>query len=424
MQRRAFLLSTLALAGGFLTPAQARPPRNLRSRQAVGIGSAELIVAQQRLASRLLLLAGARRSSENIVLSPASLGLVMSYLSLGAEERMQLAIARALGFRGARSEKESKVILAGLRTAVAALASPEAKGPFKAANAIVFDRHAPPLELALLGLKALNVHASIDDLLQPDAIARINKWVEQATAGTIPTIVDTPAADAGFVALNAIHFKDAWQVPFELSQTAAAPFQKADGTQIEVPMMVSESPHRFRQDEQFVAVDLPYVTSGFSLVVLTRKQGPASFRKLMSAAGWLTGNGFSISPGELKLPRLKLASSAQLLPALDRMGLAAARHSPTAFSGLSSVPQRIARISQKTFLTVDESGTVASAATAVVTMRSAAGDFVKMTVNRPFLFALRDETSGLILMTGYVADPAPQAGGVAHGGQRQLTGTP
>ena len=90
---------------------------------------------------------------------------------------------------------------------------------------------------------------------------------------------------------------------------------------------------------------------------------------------------------------------------LDALGLKAGRASPGALAGLSPVPMSIARVLQRTEIRVDEAGTEAAAATAVTTTRAVTTDFVKMLVDKPFLFALRDAASGLVLLTGYVANP-------------------
>ena len=96
-----------------------------------------------------------------------------------------------------------------------------------------------------------------------------------------------------------------------------------------------------------------------------------------------------------------------LLPVLDALGLAEGQ-SATAFSGFSATPIVISDVIQKTKITVDEHGTDASAATAVVGLAGARPDpeIVAVTLDRPFLFAIREEASGLILLAGYVGNPA------------------
>src|SRR5207247_5193779 len=131
-----------------------------------------------------------------------------------------------------------------------------------------------------------------------------------------------------------------------------------DGHTIEVPMMHHHEPGKllFRQDERFVAIDLPYASERFSIVVVTTKDKPARAREFTRVATWLDGNGFSASEGELALPRFSLSGSADLLGALDALGFRRGRTSPTALRGLSPVPQTITRVVQKTALRVDEAG--------------------------------------------------------------------
>jgi serpin B len=98
---------------------------------------------------------------------------------------------------------------------------------------------------------------------------------------------------------------------------------------------------------------------------------------------------------------------AELLEALDAIGLKAGRSSPTAFAPLSAAPQLLDRIVQQTYLRVDEEGTEAAATTAITTTRAARpSQTVKVVVDKPFIFALRDRRSGLVLMSGYIGNIA------------------
>ena len=113
----------------------------------------------------------------------------------------------------------------------------------------------------------------------------------------------------------------------------------------------------FRQDERFVAIDLPYSSEGFSIVVITTKDKRARFKDFARVVSWLGGDCFSESDGELALPRFSLSGSAELLGALDALGFRRGRASPTAMRSLSPVPQTITRVVQKIELRVDEVGT-------------------------------------------------------------------
>ena len=246
----------------------------------------------------------------------------------------------------------------------------------------------------------------MEDLSDPATLDRINGLVAKRTKGLIPTILDQPPTSAGLVAVNALHFKDRWRAPFDAKNTKTEKFQRVGGATVDVAMMRSASrPMMFRQDDRFLAVDLPYATAGFSLVVLTTKDKPAGPTDFAEASAWLTGTGFSESQGEVSLPRFGFSQASDLLEVLDKLGLKPARSSKTAFSGLSPSPQAIAAIAQKAIIAVDEKGTEAAAATAVVTARGISTSNVQMLVDKPFLFALRQDTTGLVVILGYVGDP-------------------
>jgi serpin B len=99
-----------------------------------------------------------------------------------------------------------------------------------------------------------------------------------------------------------------------------------------------------------------------------------------------------------------------MLAALDEMGLREARASPTALRRLAARPLQISQVIQKTYLSIDEAGSEAAAATAVTTRVVSAGpDDRTMVVDKPFVFALRDRSTGMILLCGYIAEPVSQS---------------
>jgi serine protease inhibitor len=398
------LASTAYAEDAAPAPAQLGAPPSFA---ATPLEPARLMAAQATLAYRLAAeLAKEKPAGPNFVASPASLVSVFSLLELGASKSMRAALYAAFGFGKLPQDNAAVADFEALRGSLTALTRPPAGGPLSFANAILFDSGAQPYKLALAGLQATGADVSVEDLAKPELVKRVNDWVAARTNGLIPSIMDQPPGRAGLIGLNALYFKDRWQTPFDAKATDTAPFHAVGGRAIDVAMMHSAVRQLlFRQDDRFIAVDLPYATAGFSLVVATTKAGPARVTDFADASGWLTGVSFEPSEGQVALPRFSLASSADLLGALDGLGLKRARFSPSAFAGLSPVPQVIAQVLQRTVIKVDEEGTEAAAATAAVTKRSFTVDAVKMIVDKPFLFALRDQTSGLILLAGYVGDP-------------------
>jgi serpin B len=379
-----------------------------------GLSRAQLRLGEQLmryLASHKPL--GAKEGAQaagHVVVSPASLAAILSLVDLGGSPVMHSAIHRTLGFRHALLRKEL-ADLANLRNSVSAIIRQSGKdGPMVMANLVAFDPVIKPKQLGMYALSGAGADVLVDRLSDAKVIDRINAWAREKTRDLIPQILDEAPETLGLVALNALYFKDKWQIPFEPSRTAAAPFQTASGTPVNVQMMHSRvAQFRFRQDDRFIAAELGYASENFKLVVATTKATPAQPQEFAAVSGWLDGRGFDEENGEIAVPKLKLSASGELLQPLDMMGLALARHSPRALQGFSDAPLEIARIIQKIELRVNEEGTEGAAVTAVMTTRGikvAQPDHVRMVVDKPFVFALRDDRTGLILFMGYVGSPA------------------
>jgi serine protease inhibitor len=390
------------------------------------------LAAQNRLASRLLQeLEKQGPAGENIVVSPASVAMALSLLELGADRKLRLAIAQALGYNASASNvapggrrpatKPSQVMRSadnppdGLKDLLQVILDLDAdksmEGVLALANSIIFDPQASPSDLAVRGLRETRAKVAIEKLSSEEALRGINEWVSAKTNGLIPTILETPPVAGGLVALNALYFKDKWKLPFEVSNTKSARFHGVAGD-LNVPMMsMSRHLHQVQTNERFVGIELPYMHERFAMVLVSTKEKPARVSEFGPVMNWLAGDGFTSGQVELAMPRFQLNGKVELLPALDALGLKTARASPTALQGFSPVPQRISQITQRTYLQVDEAGTEAAAATAVLTVRSAFRT-EKISIDKAFLFALRDRVSGLILMAGYVGSPS--AGPVAE----------
>jgi serpin B len=373
------------------------------------IDPTSLLGAQLRLGSNLVgKLASKKPPQANVVVSPASLAMVLSLLDMGASDQMRLAIHRTLGFGGAK--EMAKRDIEGTRSlATLMLQRANEGGPLALANIIVFDPASQPYQPALLGLQAAGAEVSVEDLSKPETIAHINNWVKDRTRGLIPTVLEDTPGDAGLAAVNALYFKDRWKAPFDPAGTRDEKFHVSGGKSIEVPMMHSDGRFAFRQDGRFVAVELSYASADYELVIVTSKDAPLGVSEFAGVAGWLGGRGFEMHEGEVAMPRFSASGSEDLLPAVDALGLGAARKAPGALKGFSAASQTISRVVQKTELRINEEGTEAAAATAVTTTRSAMpspAQYVKMIVDKPFVFALRDKRAGLVLLQGYVAKPA------------------
>src|ERR1700760_1770907 len=374
------------------------------------IGGDDLLAAQAQLGEILIrYLAGGGKpdSAGNFVVSPASIASILSFVDLGASSMMRSAIHRTLGFRPVARRVRADQDLRALRNSVSAIIAKSAgDSPLALANLIAFDRAVRPKQLALLGLSGAGADVLVDSLSNPEIVDRINRWVKEKTRELIPSILEEAPETLGLVAVNALYFKDKWAVQFNPAKTQTEKFQSLSGN-VDLAMMHSPvAKFAFRQDERFIASELGYAHDDFKLVVVTTKSMPASPADFAPVAGWLGGQGFETRNGEIGMPKLSLSSVEELLRPLDAMGLRAARQGKDALEQFSDEDLVISRVVQKLELRLSEEGTEAAAATAVVTTRSLApDDHVRMIVDKPFVFALRDRKTGLILFMGYVGAP-------------------
>jgi len=373
-------------------------------------GRDDLSVAQLRLGENLIRHIadhGKAGAGGNLIVSPASVACSLSFVDLGASNPMRAAIHQALGFKPA-AKRQIEQDLSALRNSVSAIiARSSSDGPLALANLLAFDLSTKPRQLALLGLSGAGADVLVDHLGDPNTVGRINAWVRQRTRELIPSIIDEAPEEIGLVAINALYFKDRWRTPFDLARTQPEPFETASGKPVDVKMMHSPvAKFGFRQDDRFIAAELGYANDAFKLVVVTTKSTAGRVAEFAAVAGWLGGQEFAMSNGEIGMPKLSLTAAEEMLRPLDALGLRTARQMPDALSGFSAMSLMITRVVQKLDLRLNEEGTEAAAATAVVTTRSLGTmGHIRMIIDKPFMFALRDQKTGLILFMGYVNVP-------------------
>ncbi|MBY5540392.1 serpin family protein [Rhizobium leguminosarum] len=361
--------------------------------------SKAMLAAQAGLAAELIERTLTKEGAANIMVSPASLAAALGLASLGASDQGKASIAKGLGFGG--EVKGPETVLDAMYQEKPAAAD----APLTTAVAIVFDDKLVLVPDALSMLAGHRIKPSIEDLDGPKSVEHINGWVKQATRGAIPVILDAPPG-GGFVSLGALSFKARWKTSFD-KESPASPFQRPDGSTISVPMMhLAGDGQKFRFDEKFTAVDLAYAGGSYSMVVVAARSGKGvAGADLKALASWLQGEKFEAAKGEIFLPRFSLNDGRDLMPILNAMGVAPEKAKDAGFPGFTKENISLARVLQKTMIKVDENGTQAAAATAVITERSIDPKLVRVVADARFAFALRDTRTGLLLAAGLIGDP-------------------
>ena len=240
----------------------------------------------------------------------------------------------------------------------------------------------------------------------------INNWVSDQTEERIKDLIPQGLIDAltRLVLTNAIYFNAAWQYPFNEDLTRDGSFYLLDGGEVTAPMMRQTESLCYDEGERYQVVELPYDGGELSMVILLPALGQfKAFENMLDAqrVGGIIGK-LEHRQVILAMPRFEFESSFGLKKALTVMGMPVAFSGGADFSGMTGNRDLfIADVVHKAFVSVDEAGTEAAAATAVVMELTAVpGEPVEVTIDHPFIFLIRDIETGAILFVGRVVDPS------------------
>ncbi len=240
----------------------------------------------------------------------------------------------------------------------------------------------------------------------------INNWVSDQTEGRIEDLIPQGAIGAltRLVLTNAIYFNAAWEYPFDEDMTANAPFYLLDGGQVLVPMMKQMESFGYTKGEGYQAVELQYDGGELSMVILLPASGNFEAFEEELQAQKVSDIISGLQPTEvtLTMPQFEFDSDFSLKDTLTEMGMPIAFSGAADFSGMTGNRELfISDVVHKAFVAVDEAGTEAAAATAVIMELTAVPEPpVEVTINRPFIFLIRDIETGAVLFVGRVLNPA------------------
>ncbi len=240
----------------------------------------------------------------------------------------------------------------------------------------------------------------------------INDWVSQETEGRIEDLIPPGVITmlTRLVLTNAIYFNAAWEYPFEEDATYNGAFYLLDGGEVTVPMMTQMESFKYTEGDGYQAVELPYDGRELSMVILLPGEGHFGAFESSLDADLVAAIIEDLESGEvaLTMPKFEFESEFGLKQTLAAMGMPIAFTGEADFSGMTGSRElSIAEVIHKAFVSVDEAGTEAAAATAVVMELTAMpGEPVEVTIDHPFIFLIRDVETGTILFIGRVVDPS------------------
>jgi serpin B len=253
----------------------------------------------------------------------------------------------------------------------------------------------------------------VDYMNDPQGAADlINGWVKAETEGKIEKLVpvEVLTPETVLVLTNAIYFNAAWAYPFNESDTQDGEFSKSDGAKVTVPMMQGTKEIPYGAGAGYEAVMVPYDGNELSMLIVLPSAGTMdTFEASLDTAklGEIVGS-VSAHMVDIKMPKFKFAYELGLKETLESMGMSIAFQPGVAdFTGINSKGQPfIQDVLHKAFVGVNEAGTEAAAATAVIVGDESAPEPAAITLDHPFLFLIRDNITGSVLFVGRVADPS------------------
>lgn len=283
------------------------------------------------------------------------------------------------------------------------------------ANA-VWGQEGYPFRQEYLDILARNYGAGIHilDFVQAPEQARqtINAWISEQTNGRIEDLIPQGVIDdlTRLILTNAIYFRASWEHPFDEEQTQDGPFRLPDGEEISVPMMQQTARFGYTEGKDYQAVELPYVGNRASMVIVAPEMGQFSdFEESLQAQDIedIMAN-MENEDVILTMPKFSFDARFQMAQQLAEMGMPTAFSPEEAdFSGIDGSRELyIHEVLHEAFVAVDEAGTEAAAATAVVVgITAAPAEPTEFTIDRPFIFLIRDMETNAILFMGRVINP-------------------
>jgi len=240
----------------------------------------------------------------------------------------------------------------------------------------------------------------------------INQWVSDQTQGKIKDLIPPGAINdlTRLVLTNAIYFNAAWKYPFNDEATSNGLFYLPDGSSVTIPMMKQTESFKYAEGADYQAVELLYSGEELSMVILLPQAGGfEAFENSLDAELVTTIIGqLETKEVSLTMPKFEYESSFSLKQALSMLGMGVAFTPEADFSGMDGNHDLLIQdVLHKAFVSVDEAGTEAAAATAVIVgLTSIPAQPTQFTIDRPFLFLIRDISTGSIVFVGRVLNPA------------------
>lgn len=348
-----------------------------------------------------------KKGAENIMISPFSITSALSMVLNGAAGDTYDAVRHTLRYDDKTLQEINETYLKLMKDMIPV----DPRVTMEIANSVWVEKRLTVKQPYIDALKTWYLaEARNIDVSDPGAVDMVNGWIEDKTHDKIQDMLDNLSPDLAMLLINAIYFNGKWRYEFDIKDTQNKPFYLTLGNSVQVPMMYQEEKFAVTTTGDATLVELPYGQGNYSMVVML----PDEDVSLASAAATLNPEDWAewmqrLSNGtteiQLSLPKFEYEYKRELKDDLTALGMGIAFGMGADFSNISDQSILISRVLHQTFIKTDEEGTEAAAATVVEFEFTSMPMTTVVNINRPFLYFIRETTTGTIVFMGQVVDP-------------------
>ncbi|MCD4768603.1 MAG: serpin family protein [Bacteroidales bacterium] len=346
--------------------------------------------------------------SENIMISPLSISYALSMTLNGANGSTRDSMMNALRYYNLDIDDINN----SYKDLTQSLMNVDERVIMEIANSVWVENRLNVKEEFINALKDyFDAEGYQFDISDPEIVDVINKWIEDHTHGKIKEMIDELSDDVVMLLVNAIYFNGKWRYKFDEDKTTDMPFYKRSNTEVMVPMMNQTTTLKVGGTEDLIIAELPYGQGNYVMDVILPQNGNSinDILPQLTSESWNTWIGnFYEKEVNIFMPRFKYEYKKSLADVLSSMGMGIAFTPGLAdFSNISDQQLFISEVLHQTFIETKEEGTEAAAATVVmIELTSVEPSVLTISLDRPFLYIIRETSTNAILFFGMTGDPS------------------
>lgn len=344
---------------------------------------------------------------QNLMISPFSITSALSMVLNGAAGDTYDAVSHTLRYNNRTLQEINETYLKLMREMI----SVDPRVTMEIANSVWVEKRLVVKQSYIDALKVWYLaEARNIDVSDPGAVDLVNGWIEEKTHDKIRDMIEYLSPDLAMLLINAIYFNGKWRYQFDKKETSDKPFYITADATVSVPMMYQEENFALARSENATLIDLPYGQGNYTMVVMLPDEDVTleEVATTLNPENWKTwmqqlSNG--TSEVQLSLPKFEYEYKRTLNNDLKALGMEIAFSPSADFSNITDQSIMISRVLHQTFIRTDEEGTEAAAATVVEFVFTSVPQTRVVNINRPFLYFIRESTTGTIVFMGQVVDP-------------------